>query len=66
MNVELFYTIVASLVTASIITGLIEDLVDWFWNIRDRKLAREIAEDLEEHFERLNYLTARKGASKPR
>lgn len=64
MNIELFYTIVASLVAASVIIGLIEDVVDWFWNIRDRKLAREIAEDLEEHLERLDYLTGKRGRGK--
>lgn len=60
MNVELFYTIVASLVVSSAILNLSELIVDWFWNIRDRRTAKRLWAEQEEILRRLDVVVKKK------
>jgi hypothetical protein len=60
MNVELFYTIVTSLVVSSAILNLSELVVDWFWNIRDRRTAKRLWAEQEEILRRLDVVVKKK------
>jgi hypothetical protein len=60
MNVELFYTIVTSLVVSSAILNLSELIVDWFWNIRDRRTAKRLWAEQEEILRRLDVVVKKK------
>lgn len=60
MNVELFYTIVASLLTTLAIVGLCELLVDWFWNLKDRRTAKRLWAEQDEILRRLDIVTKKK------
>jgi hypothetical protein len=60
MNVELFYTIVTSLVVSAAILNLSELVVEWFWNIRDRRTAKRLWAEQEEILRRLDVVVKKK------
>ena len=60
MNVELFYTIVTSLVVSAAILNLSELMAEWFWNIRDRRTAKRLWAEQEEILRRLDVVVKKK------